>query len=579
MTTLRDRVAGRISIDITTTGHPTLFSLEEEALLVEHIKSMAEIGYGYTRAEVVQLASDYAHDTGKKGEESHISQGWYYHFLKRWPELHAVKPSSLSELRAKAASTECVSNYFTELDKILTKYNLKDKPQYIYNVDEKGINTGGGKPPNIIASRDKKAQVVASERVQTVTVLGCGSASGSLVPPYLVFPGKRMLPELLEGATPGCDGTVSQTGTGYSNTEIFTHYIKNHFLRYVPGRDSDQPILLLYDGHKSHISISLIQWARENNIVLFVLPPHTSHILQPMDVGCFGPFENLYQQEAHKFMRQSGGRSITRYDVCGLACKVYEQALSPSNLRSAFKKTGIFPFCPTVVGEDLTAPSLPYIGKLLSEAETVNMKPPSDHHMNSECNPVKTTEACAKFLEKRGGSVLMQVKIAKMPRRSINKVVGGQAMTEDIVFSKVQDYVSDTSSKGKQDKNNLKNKYCKKAQSIAKSAGKKYTSTCNGKTASVAEPVASTSGTGLSKFSKPDQSVINSESDCDSTDESEKCCVCNKWEPAVLKLKPYVTFVQWGECDDCGHWCHLSFCVPERVIRRGDKFKCPHCRG
>ena len=156
MTTLRDRVAGRISIDITTTGHPTLFSQEEEALLVEHIKSMAEIGYGYTRAEVVQLASDYAHDTGKKGEESHISQGWYYHFLKRWPELHAIKPSSLSELRAKAASTECVSNYFTELDKILTKYNLKDKPQNIYNVDEKGINTGGGKPPNIIASRDKK---------------------------------------------------------------------------------------------------------------------------------------------------------------------------------------------------------------------------------------------------------------------------------------------------------------------------------------------------------------------------------------------------------------------------------------
>ena len=97
--------------------------------------------------------------------------------------------------------------------------------------------------------------------------------------------------------------------------------------------------------------------------------------------------------------------------------------------------------------------------------------------------------------------------------------------------------MSDTSSKGKQDKNNLKNKYCKnKARSVAISAGKKYTSTCNGKTASVAEPVASTSGTGLSKFSKPDQPVINSESDCDSTDESEKCCVCNKWEPAVLKL-------------------------------------------
>ncbi|MCG7892797.1 MAG: hypothetical protein N0C80_21395, partial [Candidatus Thiodiazotropha endolucinida] len=346
-----------------------------------------------------------------------------------------------------------------------------------------------------------------------------------------------------EGAMPGCDGTVSQTGTGYSNTEIFTNYVKHHFLKYVPGRDNHQPILLLYDGHKSHISISLIQWARENSIILFVLPPHCSHILQPMDVGCFSPFENLYQQEAHKFMRRSGGRSITRYDVCGLACKVYEQALSPSNLRSAFKKTGIFPFCATVVGDDLTAPSLPFIGKSISEAETTNVKLSSDRCMNSECPPLNTSvnssEACAKFLEKRGGSVLMQVKIAKIPRRSINKVVGGKAMTEDLVFSKVQDYVSET----KKPDRNIKNKKCTgiKNQASMKSVQKKC------KTTSDAEPVPGTSGTGIPntpKPAQPDNSVINSESDCDSTDESAKCCVCNKWEPAALKLKPYVSFVQ-----------------------------------
>ena len=87
-----------------------------------------------------------------------------------------------------------------------------------------------------------------------------------------------MLPELLEGAILGCNGTVSQTGTGYSNTEIFTHFVKNHFFKYVPGRDSDQPILLLYDVHTSNMSIALIQ--RENNIVLFVLhapPPPAYH--------------------------------------------------------------------------------------------------------------------------------------------------------------------------------------------------------------------------------------------------------------------------------------------------------------
>ncbi|KAJ8297694.1 hypothetical protein KUTeg_024225 [Tegillarca granosa] len=239
---------------------------------------------------------------------------WFYNFICRWPEMHIRKPSSLTELRAKATSPECINKYFTELDRIVTKYDLKDKSHLIYNVDEKGINTGGTRPPNIVTSKEKVAQVVTSERSQTITVLGCDNAAGAHIPPFLVFPGKRMLPEFLTGATPGCDGTVSETG--YSNS-------------YVQGRDPSQIILLLYDGHRSQISISLIQWARKNNIILFVLPPHTSHLLQPMDVGCFGPFEAIYQQYAHKFMRQNIGRSITRYDVCALACKVYDHALCP----------------------------------------------------------------------------------------------------------------------------------------------------------------------------------------------------------------------------------------------------------
>ena len=68
-TTLRDRVAGRISIDITTTGQ------EEETLIVDYIKSMAEIGYGYTRTEILQLTM---HMTlTKKAQDCKISNGWY----------------------------------------------------------------------------------------------------------------------------------------------------------------------------------------------------------------------------------------------------------------------------------------------------------------------------------------------------------------------------------------------------------------------------------------------------------------------------------------------------------------------
>ena len=103
----------------------------------------------------------------------------------------------------------------------------------------------------------------------------------------------------LAGTTPGCDGTV--TGSGWSNTMVFENYIKNHLLKYVQVSQTS-PLLILYDGHKSHTNPSLISWAKDNNIVLFVFPQHLSHVLQPLDVGCFGPFQKILDNISHKWL-------------------------------------------------------------------------------------------------------------------------------------------------------------------------------------------------------------------------------------------------------------------------------------
>ena len=102
------------------------------------------------------------------------------------------------------------------------------------------------------------------------------------------------MPSLLTNVFSGTSGTVSRSG--WSNTEVFKMYSANHFLKYVQGPDDAQK-LVLYDGHdKSHIHPDIIHWAKEHNITLLGLPPHTSQILQPLDVGCFGPLEKFYNQ-------------------------------------------------------------------------------------------------------------------------------------------------------------------------------------------------------------------------------------------------------------------------------------------
>ena len=73
-----------------------------------------------------------------------------------------------------------------------------------------------------------------------------------------------------------------------------------HFVKYANVSDTSKeaPILILYDGHKSHISLTLTDWAKKHNVILFVLLPHTSHVKQPLDVGVFGPSSQCITKSA-----------------------------------------------------------------------------------------------------------------------------------------------------------------------------------------------------------------------------------------------------------------------------------------
>ena len=55
------------------------------------------------------------------------------------------------------------------------------------------------------------------------TLIGCVNGAGQQVPPFFVFPGARMIDGLLDGATPGANGTVSDSG--WSNSHIFSEYL------------------------------------------------------------------------------------------------------------------------------------------------------------------------------------------------------------------------------------------------------------------------------------------------------------------------------------------------------------------
>jgi hypothetical protein len=542
-TTLIDRLSGKVHVDCVTTGAPTLFAQEQEALLARHIQTMAEVGYGYSRQETINLASDFAVSLGLRDRNHPLTDRWLYQFIRRWPELNIKKPRSLDMARARSATREAIDCYFDALNNIMVKYHLVAKPHLMYNVDEKGLNSEH-KPPKIVSGKHHKVQAVTSGRSKTVTVIGCVNAVGQQVPPYFVFPGARMIDSLMEGATPGSSATVTQSG--WSNTEVFSTYMKDHLLKYLPPRSPEEPVLVLYDGHKSHVALDLIQWAKAENIVLFVLPPHCSHLLQPLDVSCFGPFEIAWNAACHRHMRESGGSIVTRYDVARLACKIYASTLTPSNIQSAFKRCGVFPFNRNAVSDLQVAPSTTFDRDQSGQDERLKSGNVGSSGMSD----------AEHFLEKRGGQILENVQKAKTKRNTLSKIVGGKPITEDNIVEQIIAHNEKYDPKQKS-KQITKNK--------AKSSNKK-------------SPKPGTSGASVNKKRKVNPPIENSceSSDEENVEENEKCIVCKNFSPDISK-RPYVIIVNWGQCEKCSGWVHLSFCTPVKAIRRGDNFLCPSC--
>ena len=155
---------------------------------------------------------------------------------------------------------------------------------------------------------------------------------------------------------------------------------------------------ILYDGHKSHISLILSDWARKHKVTLFVLPPHSSHLTQPLDVAVFGPFKAIYNSECQAYMKKFLGANSTSYQIAELTNKPYLTALSAENLICAFCPAGIHPFNNKAIPDSEVAPSLIY-RNAPSEISQESKDGNSTQEQNFESNPQDTVNGTGQHEE------------------------------------------------------------------------------------------------------------------------------------------------------------------------------------
>ena len=106
--------------------------------------------------------------------------------------------------------------------------------------------------------------------------------------------------------------------------------------------------MLVLDGHQSHISAEFDQYCEANKIIPLCLPPHSSHLTQPLDVGCFGPLKRAYGDEINKFSMVSINH-ITKEDFLLSFKAAYFKTMTADNIKGGFRGAGLIPHDPEAV--------------------------------------------------------------------------------------------------------------------------------------------------------------------------------------------------------------------------------------
>lgn len=271
-------------------GRPTFLSQEAESRIKDYVFTKCAHEHWPTLNEFKELV----HAELQKQQPQLVPSKQYYSdlFDRLLGEEYKIKIASPLDPERYAVTPETIREHFAKLEAIGVR---NFDPRLILNLDETGFGaskSGRARGQKVIIPNGFRGSPVYErcEEKRYVTCLACSSLYGSLLPPALVT-SRRF--EALDGSKcsffANCPRYTSESA--FVTSDIFSSYISHVVFEYIEHVRNDncknRTALLIFDGCKSHITDMLKAACAERDIIIYVLPPHSSHLVQPLDQMIF----------------------------------------------------------------------------------------------------------------------------------------------------------------------------------------------------------------------------------------------------------------------------------------------------
>jgi hypothetical protein len=315
----------------------------EEDVIVQHILDLDARGFPPRLAAVKDMADSLLAERHRDP----VGQNWAKTFVRRQPELKVKFNRKYDYKRALCESPQLVRDWFRLVENTKAKYGIQDEDTY--NFDETGFMMGQISTGAVVTSSERRGRpksVQQGNREWTTVVQGV-NATGWAIPPFVIFQGKNHLSAWYKEEDLPHDWVIAVSENGWTTNELGLQWLK-HFDKHTKERTIGSHRLLIIDGHESHDSLEFQQYCKENKIITLCMPPHSSHILQPLDVGCFSPLKKAYGRQAEILMCNRINH-ITKLEFLPCFIAAFNAAITKSNILGGFRGAGLVPLNPEVV--------------------------------------------------------------------------------------------------------------------------------------------------------------------------------------------------------------------------------------
>jgi len=121
-----------------------------------------------------------------------------------------------------------------------------------------------------------------------------------------------------------------------------------YFDFYIVSRTKGKYRLLILNGYDSYYFKKFETYYQEYNIITLYIPPHSSHLLQPLNINCFGPLKKAYSRQIKQLMRINI-IYISKLKFLYAFRKAFFASITEKNIQGGFTGAGLIPYNPEKV--------------------------------------------------------------------------------------------------------------------------------------------------------------------------------------------------------------------------------------